>query len=212
MYHLFYTLESSAMCCHAALEEAGAAYELHDVDLLSPLSAEYLALNPNGKVPTLIHERDDGERLVLFQSGGILLYLADCHPEANLAPPPGSSGRGLCYQWLHFLGEMVQQSYMMSYYSDRFTSASQGTAAVDEKGREWVAKLLGQVDSALESGPYFLGEQFSVCDLYLHTLSRWRPGDRSPFDGFANLASCAALVNERPAVQRMMAVHCAEIV
>ena len=146
MYHLFYTLESSAMCCHAALEEADAAYELHSVDLLSTLPPEYLALNPNGKVPTLIHERDDGERLVLFQSGGILLYLADCHPEANLAPPPGSSGRGLCYQWLAFLGEMVQQSYMMSYYPDRFTSDSRGTAAVDEKGREWVGKLLGQVD------------------------------------------------------------------
>ena len=41
---------------------------------------------------------------------------------------------------------------------------------------------------------------------------RRRPGDRSPFDGFANLASCAALVNERPVVQRVMAVHCAEIV
>jgi glutathione S-transferase len=208
MYHLYYTLESSAMCCHAALEEIGADYKLHSVDLLSSLPPEYLALNPNGKVPTLIHERDDGERLVLFQSGGILLYLADCHPEAGLAPPPGSSGRGLCYQWLAFLGEMVQQSYMMSYYPDRFTSNPDGVAAIDEKGGEWIDILLGQVDRALDPGPYFLGAEFSVCDLYLHTLSRWTPAGRHPFDRFANLARCAALVNERPAVQRMMAVHC----
>ena len=64
----------------------------------------FLAANPNGKVPTLIDERDDGERLMMFQSGGILLYLADRHPEAALAPPPGSRGRRLCYQWLALLG------------------------------------------------------------------------------------------------------------
>ena len=133
MIKLYGAPGSRAQRCLWMLEELGIPYENVPTDFRTAAQQpELLRLNPNGKVPTLIHERDDGERLVLFQSGGILLYLADCHPEANLAPPPGSSGRGLCYQWLHFLGEMVQQSYMMSYYSDRFTSASQGTAAVDE--------------------------------------------------------------------------------
>lgn len=210
MYHLNYTLESAAMGCHAALEKIGAPFELHHVDTVSPRPPEYLALNPNGKVPTLVHERDDGECLVMFQSGGILLYLADQHPEAALAPPPGSSGRGLCYQWLAFLGEMVQQSYMMGYYPDRFTSDPQGGAAVAEKGGEWVSVLLGQVERALDPGPYFLGADFSVCDLYLHTLSRWRSAGYPAIDEFPNAARCAALVAERPAVQRMMAVQCSE--
>jgi glutathione S-transferase len=210
MYHLYYTQESAAMGCHAALEEIGAPFELLPVDLLSTLPPEFLALNPNGKVPTLIHERDDGERLVLFQSGGILLYLADLHPEAGLAPPPGSAGRGLAYQWLAFLGEMVQQSYMMSYYPDRFTSDPDGVAAVAEKGGEWVGVLLGQVDRALDPGPYMLGRDFSVCDLYLHTLSRWNPPGYPSFADFPNAARCAALIAERPVVKRMMAVHCPE--
>ncbi len=157
MFHLYYTLESTAMGCHAALEEIGAPFELHPVDTVNPRPPEYLALNPNGKVPTLIDERDDGERLMMFQSGGILLYLADRHPEAALAPPPGSRGRRLCYQWLALLGA-----------------------------------------------------DFSVCDLYLHTLSRWQPTGFPAFDEFPNAARCAALVAERPAVQRMMAVQCPE--
>jgi glutathione S-transferase len=211
MYHLYYALESAAMGCHAALEEIGVPFELHPIDRVSPRPAEFLALNPNGKVPTLIHERGDGERLVLYQSGAILLYLADRHPEAALAPPPGSSGRGLCYQWLAFLGEMVQQSYMMGYYPERYTSDPDGTAAAAEKGAEWVRILMGQVERALDPSPYLLGADFSVCDLYLHTLSRWRPTGYPAFDEFPNAARCAALVAARPAVQRMMAVQCPEV-
>ena len=81
---------------------------------------------------------------------------------------------------------------------------------MDQKGGEWVGILLGQVDRALDPGPYFLGPEFSVCDLYLHTLSRWTPAGYPRFDTFPNAVRCAALVNQRPAVQRMMEVHCAE--
>ncbi len=211
MYHLYFTLESAAMGSHAALEEIGAPFELHHVDLARPLPPAYLALNPQGKVPTLVDERDDGERLVMYQSGAILLYLADRHPEADLAPPPGSTGRGLCYQWLAFMGEMLQQSYMMSYYAGRFTSDPDGAQAVAEKGAEWVATFLGRIDGVLGApGPYLLGEDFSVCDLYLHTLSRRNPPDYPRFADYPNAARCAALVAARPAVQRMMAVQCPE--
>ena len=211
MYTLYYTLESAAMSSHAALEETGADYELRHVDTTRPRPPEYLALNPHGKVPTLIDDRDDGERLVIYQSGAILLYLADRHPGADLAPPPGTPGRGLCYQWLAFMGEMLQQSYMMSYYAERFTTDPDGGQAVTARGAEWAATFLGRIDRVLgEPGPYFLGEDFSVCDLYLHTLSRWNPPGYPRFAEFPNAARCAALVEARPAVQRMLAVQCPE--
>lgn len=207
MYHLYYTMESSAMGCHAALEEIGADFALHHVNTTGKRTHDYLALNPLGKVPTLVDERDDGERLVLYQSGAILLYLADCHPEAELAPPLGSMGRGTCYQWLSFMGEMLQASYMMAYYPHRFTTDAEGCEAVVAKGAKWVMEYLSLVESALIPGPYFLGETFSVCDLYLHTLSRWNPPGYPRFANFPSLARNAALVEERPAVRRMLEVQ-----
>ncbi len=204
MYHLYFTMESSAMGCHAALEEIGADYALHHVDVTAERTRDYLALNPLGKVPTLIDERDDGERLVMYQSGAILLYLADCHPDAALAPAPGSMERGLCYQWLSFMGEMLQASYMMAYYPKRFTTDAEGREAVVAKGSKRVMEYLSLVESALIPGPYFLGETFSVCDLYLHTCSRWNPPGYPRFADFPSLARNAALVEARPAVQRML--------
>ena len=207
MYHLYYTMESAAMGCHAALEEIGADFALHHVNVTRKRTHDYLALNPLGKVPTLIDERADGERLVIYQSAAILLYLADCHPEANLAPPPGSAGRGRCYQWLSFMGEMLQASYMMAYYPERFTTDAEGREAVVARGAKWVMEYLSLVESALMPGPYFLGETFSICDLYLHTLSRWNPSGYPRFADFPSLARNAALVEARPAVRRMLEVQ-----
>ena len=207
MYHLYYTLESSAMGCHAALEETGADFVLHRVNTTRKRTRDYLSLNPLGKVPSLIDERGDGERLILYQSGAILLYLADRHPEAKLAPTPGSAERGHCYQWLSFMGEMLQASYMMSYYPERFTTDTEGREAVVAKGAKWVMEYLSLVESALIPGPYFLGDTFSVCDLYLHTLSRWNPPNYPRFADFPSLARNAALVKVRPAVQRMLEVQ-----
>ena len=106
------------------------------------------------------------------------------------------------------MGEMLQQSYMMSYYAERFTGDPAGTAAVAAKGAAWVATFLERIDGVLgEPGPYLLGEAFSVCDLYLHTLSRWNPPGYPRFADYPNAARCAALVEARPAVQRMLEVQ-----
>ena len=63
MYHLYYTMESAAMGCHAALEEIGAEFVLHHVNVSRKRTRDYLTLNPLGKVPSLVDERDDGEQI-----------------------------------------------------------------------------------------------------------------------------------------------------
>ena len=86
MYKLFCTWKSAAMAPHIALEEIGAPYELAFIDFDLPWPEDYLALNPNRKVPTLI----DPEGGVTYQSAAILLHLADRHPGAKLAPAPAT--------------------------------------------------------------------------------------------------------------------------
>lgn len=207
MYHLSYTISSSAMGAHAALEEIGAPYALDYVDLEVPRSPEYLRLNPQGKVPVLIDESDPAAPQVIYQSAAILLHLADKHPEAALAPVPGSAARGLCYQWLFFMAEVLQPAYMLHFYPERFTAQPDQTAGVEANATELIAGAWAMLDDALDPGPYLLGEAFSVCDLYMHTMALWNQPHHRPLSEFANVARALALVHARPAVQRMLAVH-----
>lgn len=82
------------------LEEAGARYDYVEVDVLrGEGKAEwFLELNPAGKVPVLV----DGE-LVLTESAAICLHIAERHPQAHLLPPPATTARSACYQWISFL-------------------------------------------------------------------------------------------------------------
>ncbi len=207
MYHLYYTISSSAMGAHAALEEIGAPYVLDYVDLEVPRSPEYLRLNPQGKVPVLIDESDPGEPQVIYQSAAVLLHLADKHPEAALAPPPGGAARGLCYQWLFFMAEVLQPAYMLHFYPERFTAEADQTAGVEANATALIGNAWAMLDDALDPGPYLLGEGFSVCDLYMHTMALWNQPHHRPLSEFPSVARALALVHARPAVQRMLAVH-----
>ena len=207
MYRLFYSISSAAMVAHAALEEIGAPYELDHVDLDVPRSPAHLRLNPQGKVPVLIDQSDPDAPYLIYQSAAVLLHLADKHPEAGLAPALGSPARGLCYQWLFFMAEVLQSAYMLQFYPERFTAEADQTAGVTTNATDLIANAWAMLDDALDPGPYLLGDAFSVCDLYMHTLALWNQPHHRPLREFPNVARALALVHARPTVQRMLAVH-----
>ena len=95
MYVLHYYPGNASLLPHMALREIGAPFELCLVDRTrgAQQSAEYLKLNPNGRIPVLM----DGD-IVLFEAAAITMHLADRHPEAALAPPIGTPERGQFYK------------------------------------------------------------------------------------------------------------------
>ena len=97
MLQLHYFPGNASMVPHILLEELGLPFELRYVEraLDAQKSADYLKLNPNGLIPVLVN-RD----LVLYETAAICLHLADCHPQAGLAPPQGSSERAQLYMRL----------------------------------------------------------------------------------------------------------------
>lgn len=212
-YELTWTWSSAAMGCHAALEEIGVSYTLRFIDFEKPWPDDDLALNPNQKVPTLIDRASDASPVntVIYQSGAILMYLADNHPKANLAPPMETSARGRCYQWLFFMAEMLQPSYHMYYYPERHTSQGDAAShqAVQSKAIEWIDEIWRRVDLAIGSGDYFLGDGFSICDLYMLPMALWNETDtRFPvLDRYTNLSRVLSNIRARPSVQRMIGVH-----
>ena len=204
MYELYYAPGTAAFAPQMALEEIGADYRLIETDISTdkPRDPEFLKLNPNGWVPVLV----DGD-LVLHEAAAIVMYLADKHPEAVLAPSPGDSLRGRYFQWLVYMADCLQVAYQMNYYPERHSMNQAHIPDIVAKGRERLARVWGYVDGALDPGPYLLGDMFSACDLYVYMLTTWHPEGDSFLERVPNVVRCIERVIQRPAVRRAMKSH-----
>lgn len=176
MYKLYWSPGSAAMAVQATLEETGAPYELIRLDLSARDhdKADYKKLNPNGRVPTLIDTGGNGEDFVIFETAAICLYLADKHPEVNLAPPLGTEARGRCYQWLVHLTNTVQATFMDFYHPDWTMKTEAGQTALKEASNEKLQQQYNILEAAIgPDAPHMLGTQFTICDIFLAMLARW---------------------------------------
>ena len=200
MYKLFYSPGSEAMAPHAMLEEVGAAYEpiLVDMKAGAHKKPDYLKLNPNGRVPTLV----DGDK-VIFESAAITMHLADKHPAAGLAPAPGSPERGRYYQWMAYLTNTVQEAYINYFHPDYYAKTDGAIAEVKATAEARLQPMFKIIDDALADGPYLLGKQVSAADIYLMMLARWSRNMGKPAASYPNIRRCVDLVRARPAVECM---------
>jgi|SRR5262245_45550727 len=203
MYTLFYSPGSASMAPHAVLEETGAKYALRRVDISAdkPRDPAYLKLNPLGRVPTLAVE--GGEPI--YESAAIVMYLADRHPEAKLAPEVTDSLRGPYYQWLTHMTNTLQEANLLYFYPDRNTTRPEQAPGIKDKALGRIDDLWSKIDQALgRRGPYLLGDRFSAADIYLQMLYCWY----EPLDKLAarcpNVKRCIDLVVQRPAMKRML--------
>ncbi|QLQ13999.1 MAG: glutathione S-transferase family protein [Brevundimonas sp.] len=141
------------------LEEVGQPYDTHVLDYGTTMKApEYLALNPMGKVPTIL---DRG--VVVTEVAAICAYLADAYPQAGLAPALHDPMRGIYLRWLFFTAGPVEAAT---------TARSLGLLAPAEKAAMVGYGSFDETMDALEAavsgpGPYILGEQFSAADVYI---------------------------------------------
>ena len=201
MYRLHYFPANANAAPHMLLEEIGAPYELALVDRAknAQKSADYLKINPNGRIPAL--EADD---TVLFEAAAIVLYLSDRHPEAALAPKIGTAERAKFYQWLVFLTNSLQEELMVFQYPERLAGDDVHAVAVVRRGAEARASaFLDVVEAHLKAnGPYFLGDRLSAADLYLVMLARWARSMAKPPRTRPHIARLLDAVTARPAVQR----------
>ena len=231
MIYLHYFPSNASMIPHILLEELGVPFELVLVDRTQNLhkSADYLKLNPNGKIPTLVQTSPGQPDLVLYESAAICLHLSDTHPQAALAPAVGSPARAHCYKWLLWLSNTFQPDIMMYYYPERYVVSSdpQVVKEVSQQAEARMAGHLAQLDGELArvtqavkdqvvqpgkesnaSGPWLLGSQFSILDPYLFTLCRWtRNFTVRPARSYPHLGPYLQRMLARPSVQRVLAAE-----
>jgi glutathione S-transferase len=188
------------MVVHLTLLELGVPYGLEKVDFDSDAqrSAEYLRLNPRGQVPTLVI---DGKPC--FESAALLMILAERHPEARLAPAPGSPLRADWYQWIAFFTNSLGPAYRLWFYPPDL-GAEEHPPAVRQALRSSIEGSWAFVDAHLKTnGPYMLGKDFSGVDLLAIMYMRWSRNMPRPALEWPSLRRLADLVRARPSWRRM---------
>jgi glutathione S-transferase len=193
---LYYSPGACSLSPHIVLREAGLAFEpvmaptkTHKL----PDGTDYYTINPLGYVPML--ELDDGTRL--REGPAIVQYVADQVPQKNLAPANGTLPRYRLQEWLTFIGTEIHKSFSPLF-----------NPAMPDEGkkiyRERLANRFAFVNGELEGKPYVMGEQFSVADAYLYTVTRWAKPMQIDLSPYPNLVAHNARVEARPAVQEAL--------
>ena len=203
-YALYYYPSNASLLPHMALREAGVPFELRLVDRAQDAqrSPDYLRLNPNGRIPVLVH----GD-LVLYEAAAITLHLADQHPEAGLAPTPGTAERGQFYKWMVHLTNTPQAEYRAWFYPEQHVADPADADAVKRAAGKRLGRMFGVIADQLGEGPWLLGERFSAADLFLLMLVRWGRAMPIPPRDVPQLAAHARRVLARPAVQATFAAE-----
>ena len=179
---LYGSPSTASFVVHWLLIELGLEHEsrMLDFDRREQKSPEYLAINPQGRVPTLVI---DGQALT--ESAAIAMHLADLVPGAGLAPPPGTPERAVYYRWMFFCAYTLMPAYRGWFYPAE-PAGEENVERVRESSRAAIESAWRQVDDHLSAnGPYLLGDARSAADFVLTMLMRWsrnmpRPSDRWP--------------------------------
>ena len=203
-YRLYYSPGACSLSVHIALEELGVPYDSVRVTIAEGLNrtAEYLAVNPRGRVPALIY-REGAQEQVLTEAMAILNFLARRHPEAGLLPTAtGDFARAL--EWMGWLGSTVHQTGVrMVLRPDRFVSDSAAAPAVEQKGREMVQEAMLDIESRLRGKNWAVSGRYSLVDAYLLVFFRWGNRLGLPMrERFPEFTRIMDAVRSREAVRR----------
>ena len=193
------------------LEETGLPYEPHYVDIMNNAShaPAYLAMNPNGKIPGIIDPQGPGGKpMALFESGAILLYLAE---KTGHFMPQDPVLRWESLQWVFFqmasIGPMFGQLGFFHKFAGREIEDKRplDRYVVESK------RLLGVLETRLDGRNWLVGEAYSIADIshlgWLRNLiTFYEARDLVSFDSYTNVAAWLARGLARPAVQRGLSI------
>jgi len=146
------------------LEETGCAYRTEILGFGKEMkSPGYLAVNPMGKVPAILHRGT-----VVTEGAAICAYLADAFPEAGLAPAPGDARRGPYYRWMFFAAGPVEAA--LSNKAFGFEVPTDKQRAV---GYGSVEDVMNALEYAVSQSEYIAGDRFTAADVYVGSQIGW---------------------------------------
>jgi len=193
---LYYSAGACSLAPHIVLEESGLQYEAISAPTKTkvlPDGSDYRKVNPLGYVPYLVLDDGSGIR----ECAVIVQYIADQVPDRKLAPALGTRARYELMSWLNFIATEIHKSF-----SPLFQPAMPD--AGKELSKEKLAARLKWVDGELAGKSYLMGQDFSVADAYLFTVTNWTKPMHIDLSPYPNLVAWRERMAARPAVQRAM--------
>jgi GST-like protein len=185
---------------HIMLEETGLPYRLHKVDIGKgeQFRPEYLAINPNNKIPAIVDQDGPGGKpITLFESGAILIYLAE---KTGKFLPADKRRRYDVLQWLMFQMGSIGPMYGQAWHF-RSVAPERIPYAVERYTNE-VTRLLRVMEQRLKESPYLGDKEFSIADIAAWPWVKGSEKYGQDMRDFPNVTRWIATIAERPAVQR----------
>jgi len=191
---LYFAPGACSLSPHIVLREAGVPVELERVDLVEgrivSTGEAFRSVNPKGYVPVI--EVAPGE--VVTEGAAIVQHIADSNPQAGLAPAAGTLERARVNEWLTFLSSELHKAFAPMFQPNSSEEAK--AYAIDR-----VANRLDHIESVLADGrSYLTGEQFTIADAYLFTLTNWTGPTGIGLGRRSKLIAYMDRVRQRPAV------------
>ena len=193
---LYYTPGACSLSPHIVASEAGIDLDLEKVDLQSKVTAaggDYSKVNPKGYVPAL--QLDNGE--VLTEGPAIVQYLADQKPASKLAPAAGTLERYRLQEMLGYLNSEIHKTYG-AMFNPAITPADRAEKITS------LQKRYALIEQRLGLHKFLLGDQFTVADAYLFTVTTWADHLKIDLSQFPKLQAFQKAVSGRTAVQKAL--------
>lgn len=189
------------------LEEIGLPYEAHLVDISKneTWNPEFLSLNPNGKIPAIIDpDGPGGKPLGLFESGAILLYLAE---KSGMLLPSDAAARYETIQWVFFQMASVGPMFGQLGFFHKFAGREYEDKRPLQRYQQESKRLLGVLETRLEGRQWIMGQDYTIADIALlgwvrNLVGFYEAGDLVEFDSFKRVGKWLEQGLARPAVQR----------
>ena len=204
MLTLYYAPGTCALASHIALEQAGADYVAQRLDFANQQqrSAEYLRINPKGRVPALVTERG-----ILTETPAILQYVAQRHPQAHLAPLDDPFELARMNAFNSYLCATVHVAHAHGRRGYRWSDDKAALATMTAKVPQNMAECFELIEREYFVGPWVLGERYSVSDPYLFTIASWLGGDSVDIARFPKVAAHSERMRADAVVSRVLAAH-----
>jgi GST-like protein len=205
MIDLYYWTTPNGHKISLFLEEAGLPYRIHPIDIGKDeqFQPHFLKISPNNRIPAIVDNQpaDSGEPLSLFESGAILLYLAE---KIGRFIPQDLRGRQECLQWLFWqmggLGPMAGQNH----HFNRF--APEKLPYAIQRYLKETARLYGVLDKRLADRVFVAGDEYSIADMAIYPWIDRHVWQEQNLDDFPNLKRWYLDIQARPATVRAYAL------
>lgn len=200
MIKIYFSPGSCSLASYIALEEAGADYSAERINFAidQQKSPEYLAINPKARVPAMITDRG-----VLTETPAILAYIAQSYPKARLAPLDDPFAFAQLQAFNSYLCSTVHVAHAHKGRGTRWADDPAAIAEMKRKVPESMSAAFDLVEQYLQ-GTWAMGDDYTVSDPYLFTLSGWMEGDNLDLSRYPKVMDHRRRMLERPAVRKVV--------